>query len=273
LVKYDDVVKSPICCVAARIYKPQQMATANSVLIMMAICEFTICKLLSHSKKTVERSYLLKKVYYIQRLKAGKSICTIVTLCFACLSVFLQAVPVYAGAPIEQVKINIGELISILDDKTYRESHSREELNGKLRGIAHDKFDWDEIAKRSLGLYWRKRSQDEKKEFTALLTKLLLNNYIKKVLDNYAGEKVLYDREIIDGERALVKTRIINNAEKEISVGYRLIKKEKNWIAYDVIIEGVSLVKNYRVQFYTIIRKSSYNELMKKIQEKLLGNT
>jgi phospholipid transport system substrate-binding protein len=210
----------------------------------------------------------LKKDYYIQRLKAGKSICTIVTLCFACLSVYVQAVPVYAGAPIEQVKSNIDELIAILDDTTYRESHSREELQKTLRSIAHDKFDWDEIAKRSLGLFWKKRSKDEKKEFTVLLTNLLVNNYIKKILDNYAGEKVLYDREIIDGERALIKTRLINKAEKEISVGYRLIKKEKKWIAYDVIIEGVSLVKNYRVQFYTIIRKSSYNELVKKIQAK-----
>jgi len=215
----------------------------------------------------------LRKGHYAQRLKARKCICTIATLVFMWFYTLLPAVQVFAGAPIEQVKINIGELIAILDDKTYSESHSRDELHKKLRGIAHDKFDWGEIAKRSLGLYWRKRSEDEKKEFTVLLTKLLLDNYIKKVLDNYAGEKVLYDKEIIDGERALVKTRIINKAEKEISVGYRLIKKEKNWIAYDVIIEGVSLVKNYRVQFYTIIRKSSYNELMKKIQEKLLGNT
>ncbi len=207
----------------------------------------------------------MKKGHYTQRLKARKCICTIATLVFAWLSIFLQAVPVFAGYPIEQVKSNIGELITVLDDKTYRESHSREELYEKLRGIAHDKFDWNEIAKRSLGLYWRKRSQDEKKEFTALLTKLLVHNYIKKILDNYAGEKVLYDKEIIDGERALVKTRIINKAEKEISVGYRLLKKEKKWIAYDLIIEGVSLVKNYRVQFYTIIRKSSYNELIKKI--------
>jgi len=223
--------------------------------------------------KQEERRYVLKKGHYTQALKARKYIYTIVTFFFAWLSIFLQTVPVFAGTPTDQVKSNIDELIKILDDKAYRESHSREELREKLRGIAHDKFDWDEIAKRSLGLYWKKRSQDEKKEFTALLTKLLMNNYINKILDNYAGEKVQYDQEIIDGKRALVKTRIINNAEKEISVAYRLIKKEEDWIGYDVIIEGVSLIKNYRVQFYTIIRQSSYNDLIKKIKEKQLSTT
>ena len=134
----------------------------------------------------------------------------------------------------------------------------------------HEGFDWGEIARRTLGLYWKERSQDEKKEFTLLLTNLLKDAYITKIVDNYSGERVLYDKEVIDGKRALVETRIINKAEKEIYVGYRLVKKGDRWIAYDVIIEGVSLVKNYRVQFYTIIRKSSYDELIKKLREKRL---
>ena len=187
---------------------------------------------------------------------------------FVFLTVCLQTETVCADTALEQVKSNSEKLIAILDDKSYRASHTRDELNEKLRAIVHDKFDWYEIAQRSLGLYWKERSEEEQREFTALLTNLLESTYINKVVDNYSGEKVLYDKEIIDGTRAMVETRIINQAEKEVSVGYRLLKKDSFWVAYDVIIEGVSLVKNYRVQCYDIIRQSSYNELLKKIKEK-----
>ena len=207
---------------------------------------------------------------YILKLEAKKSVCKIAAVVFIWLCVLVPAVSVVAGSPLEHIKSNIDQIVAVLDDKSFRQSHTKEELNEKLRGIAHKKFDWEEIARRSLGLYWKERSQDEKEEFTSLLINLLENSYINKIVNNYSGERVLYDKEIIDGKRALVETRIINKAEQEISVGYRLVKKGEKWCAYDVIIEGISLVKNYRVQFYDIIRKSSYNELIKRLKEKQL---
>ena len=207
---------------------------------------------------------------YILMTEVQKSSCKILVAFLVCLSVFFPAVTVNAGSAMEQVQANIDKLLTVLDDELYRKSHSREELKNKLKEIAHDNFDWVEIARRTLGMYWKQRSEDEKKEFTSLITNLLEDTYVNKIVDNYAGEKVMYDKEIIDGTRALISTRIINKAVKEIAVDYRLIKKGENWIGYDVIIEGVSLIKNYRVQFYTIIRKSSYEELVKKIKEKLV---
>jgi phospholipid transport system substrate-binding protein len=177
---------------------------------------------------------------------------------------------VYAGSALEQVKSSFDQITAVLDDESFRQSHTKEELNKKLREIAHKEFDWEEIARRSLGLYWKERSQEEKKEFTTLFTNLLEDTYTTKIVNNYSGERVLYDKETIDGDRALVESRIINKAEKEVSVSHRLVKRGNKWVAYDVIIEGVSMVKNYRVQFYSIIRKSSYNEIIKKLREKQL---
>ncbi len=202
------------------------------------------------------------------KLEFRKSIYKTVSIIIIWLWIFLPAISLYAGTAIEQVKSNIDQIITLLDDKSFRESHSKEELNKKLRNIVQDLFDWEKIARRSLGLYWKERSKDEKKEFTSLLINLLENAYINKLTDSYAGEQVLYDKEITDGNRALIETRIINKAEQEISVAYRLTKQGDKWVAYDVIIEGVSLIKNYRVQFYDIIRKSSYEELIKRLKEK-----
>ncbi|MBW2553255.1 MAG: ABC transporter substrate-binding protein [Deltaproteobacteria bacterium] len=204
----------------------------------------------------------------MMKLESRKNIYKKAAVIFVCLCILVSAKALYAATPIDQVKSDIDQIIAVLDDKSYRESHSREELQKKLREIAYEGFDWGKIARRSLGLYWKERSEEEKKEFTSLLIKILENAYVNKLIDSYSGEKVLYGKEIIDGDRALVETRIIDNAEREVSVRYRLHKKGDRWVAYDVIIEGVSLVKNYRVQFYDIIRQSSYEELIKKLKKK-----
>ena len=204
----------------------------------------------------------------IMKLESGKYIYEKAAVVFVCLYILIPVKSLYAATPIDQVKSDVGQIIAVLDDKSYRESHSRDELKEKIKEIAYGGFDWEKIARRSLGLYWKERSEDEKKEFTSLLIKILENVYINKLIDSYSGEKVFYDKEIMDGDRALVETRIIDRAEREVSVRYRLHRKGDRWVAYDVIIEGVSLVKNYRVQFYDIIRQSSYEELIKKLKEK-----
>ena len=195
----------------------------------------------------------------------------VIIFTLSCCVFTFRTVSVYASSPMEQVKSRINEIITILDDTAYRQSHTKEELNKKIRAIAHRGFDWEEISQRSLGLYWRERTQDERKEFTTLFSNLLEDLYIRKVIDNYAGEKVFYDKELIEGNKALIETRVINKAGTEVSVGYRVIKKGAEWVAYDMIIEGVSMVKNYRVQFYTIIRQASYSELVKKLKDKQLA--
>jgi len=213
----------------------------------------------------------LKKSSCIEKPEGKRSIYKVAVVILLGLYFFVpKGYYAYAGSPIEQVKDGINRLIVVLDDKAYRKSHTKEELNKRLQDAAHEGFDWEGIAKRSLGLYWKKRSQDEKKEFTVLFTNLLKNTYTGKLADNYSGDKVIYDKEVIDGNRAFVETRIVNKDGKEVSVDYRLIKKESKWCVYDIIIEGVSMLKNYRVQFYSIIRQSSYKELVKKLKAKQL---
>lgn len=213
----------------------------------------------------------MKKSSDLEKSVRQRGVYKVATVSLIWLYLFIPKVYcVYAGSPTEQVKDGIDRLIVILDDEEYRRSHTKEELNKRLQEAAHESFDWEGIAQRSLGLYWKKRSQDEKKEFTLLFTNLLKNTYTDRLVDNYSEEKVIYDKEVVDGNRAFVATRIINKAGKEISVGYRLIMKGNNWCVYDIIIEGVSMLKNYRVQFYSIIRQSSYEELVKRLKEKQL---
>ena len=182
---------------------------------------------------------------------------------------FIVPLVVLADVPLAQLEKDIGELTIILDDKEYRKTHTKDELKQKLIETAEDRFNWEEIAKRSLGLYWKDRSEEEQKEFTLLLKDLLISSYLDKIIDNYSGEKILFDKEVLKGNRAYIEFRIINKAETSISLGARMIQENEQWMIYDLVIEGVSSVKNYRVQFYDIIRQSSYEELKKKLQEKV----
>jgi phospholipid transport system substrate-binding protein len=174
-----------------------------------------------------------------------------------------------AGMPLDELKSTVDKITAILDDKVLRESLSREALVEKLKEVSRDRFDWDEIAKRSLGMYWKDRSEAEKMEFTGLLKNLLLNSYLTKILDNYSGQSVIFDKEIInESNLAQVESRIVNKADKSIVIGARLMKKGDTWMVYDLIIEGVSSLKNYRAQFYDIIRQSSYSDLVKRLRDK-----
>jgi len=182
----------------------------------------------------------------------------------------IVAVPWSAGAgtPLEELKCTVDRITGVLDDKALRESLGRDALLAKLTEVSQGGFDWNEIAERSLGLYWKERTAEEKSEFTQLLKNLLLDSYLTKIIDNYSGESVIFDKEIVEGERAQVESRIVNKAEKSIVIGARLMKKDNKWLVYDLIIEGVSSIKNYRAQFYDIIRQSSYSELLKRLKEK-----
>ena len=182
---------------------------------------------------------------------------------------FILPLVVLADVPLVQLEKDIGELTTILDDQEYRKTHTKDELKQKLIETAENRFNWEEIAKRSLGLYWKDRSEEEQKEFTLLLKDLLISSYLDKIIDNYSGEKILFDKEVLKGNRAYIEFRIINKAETSISLGARMIQEKDQWMIYDLIIEGVSSVKNYRVQFYDIIRQASYEELKKKLQEKV----
>jgi phospholipid transport system substrate-binding protein len=195
----------------------------------------------------------------------GFLLCLLLVAVF-CFSSLGAAVSV---SPTEKVRKATEEITSILDEYVKNHQKNREETVSKIMVIADQHFDWAEMAKRSLSRYWKQRTPDEQNKFTSLFRDLIKNAYIGKV-EGYAGEKVVFEGEKIEDGYSVVKTKIITPSKgTEIPVYYRLQDNGGNWMVYDVVIEGVSLVNNYRDQFNSILQGSSYEDLVKRIQDKL----
>jgi len=197
-------------------------------------------------------------------MKNIKLFCVVLFSFILSLSLLVTA---YAGVPTDQMKQTIDKVIDILNNKELKKPGKVKERRTAIRKAVGEKFDFEEMAKRSLALYWKQRTPEEKKEFVSLYSDLLERSYIKKI-ENYSDEKIIYTDEKIDDGYAIVKTKIITKRNVEIPIEYKLLKKNNKWDVYDVVIEGVSLVNNYRNQFSKIIRTSSYEELVKRIQNK-----
>lgn len=181
------------------------------------------------------------------------------------------AIPILAGEPTDQIKQTTDKVISIVTDPALKEPARAEERRKLVRKAVDNRFDWEEMARRSLARHWARRTDEEKREFISLFSDLLERTYMDKVAD-YSGEKVLYVGETVDGDYGVVRVKILTAADVEISVEYRVRRKENGWFIYDVSIEGVSLVNNYRTQFNSIILKSSYRNLVKRLKAKLAQN-
>jgi phospholipid transport system substrate-binding protein len=170
----------------------------------------------------------------------------------------------FAGATDEVRKV-VDNVVKIVSDKEMKKNDSkrRQELKKTISVI----FDYGEMSKRSLGKNWNQRSANERKQFTDLFATLLENSYAGKI-ESYNNEKIVYIKENIDGEYAEVKSKVVTSKRDEFTLDYRLLNKDGKWMAYDVVIEGVSLVSNYRTQFNKIIASEGYPALLKKLQTK-----
>lgn len=181
------------------------------------------------------------------------------------LVVSLCMVSVALASPTEQVKKTVEEVVRIVSDKEMKknETKRRQALKKSISTI----FDYSEMAKRSLGKHWTVRTPAEKKQFAELFATLLENSYASKI-ESYNNEKIVYIKEIVDEDHAEIKSKVVTAARDEFSLDYKLFKHEGKWMVYDVVIEGVSLVSNYRSQFNKIITSSGYDKLVKKLQSK-----
>ncbi len=177
------------------------------------------------------------------------------------------AAPAAAGVPTDQLRTHVDRVLKVLQDPELVKQNRLAERRQALRKIANDIFDFEEIARRTLGRHWQPRSPDERKEFVGLMADLLEQAYIGRI-EGYSGEKVQFLGDTIDGDVATVRTRIVSKNGTEIPVDYRMLGKNGRWIAYDVFVEGVSLVGNYRGQFDRIIQRQSYPELVKALRAK-----
>ena len=183
------------------------------------------------------------------------------------LVVGMSSAPASAGVPTDQLKGAVERVLKTLEDPTLKGEARLPERRVAVRKIANEIFDFSEIAKRSMARHWQPLSEAQRTEFVGLFADLLERSYISKI-ETYGGEKIQYTAERADGDLATVSTRIITKNGTEVPVDYRMIKRADRWLDYDVSIEGVSLVSNYRTQFNKIIQTTSYNELVSKLRNK-----
>ncbi len=173
----------------------------------------------------------------------------------------------WAATAQEQLKGAIDRVVSTLDSPAMKGEGKAAERRDAVRQIANEIFDFGEIARRSLGRYWQPLSDAQRTEFVGLFGDLLERSYISKI-ELYGGEKIVYSGERMDGDLAIVSTKIITKNGTEVPIDYRLFRRGDRWMVYDVNIEGISLVSNYRTQFNKIIQSNGYNTLVDRMKAK-----
>jgi phospholipid transport system substrate-binding protein len=175
-----------------------------------------------------------------------------------------------AGVPTEQVRGTVDRVLAILQDPKLKSKDKVNERRELLRRVIEARFDFTEMGKRSLGAEWRRLKPSQQEEFVELFTDLLRDAYVADI-ESYKGEKVIYTRETEEDQFATVHTMIRSPEGTEYSLEYRLRLIGKDWKAYDVVIENVSIVNNYRSQFARLINKSSYDGLIRALKDKKLS--
>ncbi len=185
----------------------------------------------------------------------------------AVLFVLVSAQEAVAGAATDQLKGAIDRVVATLDSPVLKGDGKVLERRAAVRKIANEIFDFSEIARRSLGRYWQPLTEPQRTEFVALFGDLLERSYISKI-ELYGGEKIVYSGERVEADLATVSTKIMTKNGTEVPVDYRLFKRGDRWMIYDVSVEGISLVSNYRTQFNKIIQTNGYNGLVEKMRTK-----
>jgi len=166
----------------------------------------------------------------------------------------------------EAVRSSINEVIHMLEDPELKKPGRAEERRKKLEQKIGARFSYEEMSKRALAAQWPKLNDGQRKEFVDLFQRLLSNTYAGKI-EGYSGEQVSYLGERLQDGYAEVRTKV-SSGKTEIPLDYRLLQKDGDWRVYDVVVDGISLVSNYRGQFTKIIRSGSYEDLVDKLRSK-----
>lgn len=186
----------------------------------------------------------------------------------ACALLGLAAAgPASAGPPTDQLRASIERVIKVLEDPGLKVQARTEERRTAIRAVANETFDFRETARRALGRHWQGLSDTDREEFSALFADVLERAYVTRI-EQYGGERITYAGEAVDpgGDVATVRTRFTLKNGSDVPVDYRQVRRGDRWLVYDVSIEGISLVANYRSQFSKVIETSSYQELVKRLK-------
>ena len=186
------------------------------------------------------------------------------------VAVFIPATGISASAkdnPMDQLQIAVDGILKILQSEELNKPEKKDERKQLVLNIVTDMFDFREMARSSLGQSWNTLSPEERDTFVGLFTSLVEQRYIGKI-DSYNDQKVIYKKELVKGDNAMVYTAIVDK-DQEIPIIYRLEKNKGKWLIYDLKIENVSLIVNYRRDFDSIIRKEQFAGLVEKISKQI----
>lgn len=174
-----------------------------------------------------------------------------------------------AISPLEQVRTTVTGIVGVMQSKDLAKPDKKIARREKIMAYVTQRFDFEEMSKQTLVSKWRDLTPEQRKDFVRLFSELLKNTYIGRV-EAYSNEAILFDKEVFDGDqqtRAMVYTKVVKN-NQEIPINYKLMVKDGEWFVYDVMIEGVSLIRNYRTEFARILNQEQYAGLVKRLQEK-----
>ena len=184
-------------------------------------------------------------------------------------SVLLAAHPASAASPRESLELSLTKILDLIKSPDYADNAKREGQRQKIDKIVRAHFDFQEFSSRTVGAGWRNFSAKQKADFADAFADLLINTYLRKI-DGYNGEQIAYTGEKLSpkGDRSEIQTVISLKSGKKIPVNYRMLPKDGDWKVYDVLIENISLVKNYRTQFQDLLRTTDPDQLIVRIREK-----
>ncbi len=176
--------------------------------------------------------------------------------------------PAHAGAPMDTVQVNVNKVLEVLRDPALKAESAKEIKKEKLRLIYDRMFDDVELSRRTLARNWNTLNTPQRQEFVLLFRQVLEKSYVDKIL-SYTDEKIVFDKEsMLSQNQSEVPTRIVTSS-KTIPISYRMIMKDGVWKVYDVVIENVSLVQNYRTQFNDILAKNTPEQLLETLRKKV----
>jgi phospholipid transport system substrate-binding protein len=191
---------------------------------------------------------------------------------FLLLVLALSSAHATAGVPTDQIKATVDKALVVLKDPGLKSASKNKERREQLKQILFTRFDFTEMAKRALGANWRRRTPKEQEEFVRLFTELLERAYTDTI-ESYTDERIVYVGERLDGSYADVDSKIFTAKGEEFSINYKAHLVGGEWRVYDVIVENISMVNNFRSQFNRVIANSSYEELIRRLRHKADAGT
>lgn len=187
--------------------------------------------------------------------------------CVFLLALALSPAHAAAGLPTDQIKSTVDRALVVLKDPRLKPAARTKERREQLRQILFARFDFTEMAKRALGPNWRRRTPKEQDEFVRLFSDLLERAYADTI-ESYSDEKIVYVGERLDGGYADVNSKVFTSKGDEFSLNYKAHFVGGEWRVYDVVVENISMVNNYRSQFNRVISNASYEELLRRLKDK-----